>query len=177
MKDTYFYLPKEKYNRLATLFTEDSLKQVVKAAASFDIKGDFNSNYPAGPGTYFSGGGGLSSTSLDYAIFMQMLLNGGEYNGKRILSRSSVTMMTVSQYDKLNWPDNKMGLGFSIATEKSLASSPVSPGTFAWGGMFSSTYWIDPKEKIVAQLFLNQYPQSHGEIHDKFKVLVYQAIK
>lgn len=177
MKDTYFYLPKEKYNRLVTLYTEDSLKQVIKAAASFDIKGDFTTNYPATPGTYFSGGGGLSSTALDYAIFMQMLLNGGEYNGKRILSRSSVNMMTVSQYDKLNWPENKMGLGFSISTEKSVAVSPLSPGTFAWGGMFSSSYWIDPKEKIVAQLFLNQYPQSHGEIHDKFKVLVYQALK
>ncbi len=86
-------------------------------------------------------------------------------------------MMTMSQYDKINWPDNKMGLGFSVATEKSSANSPVSPGSFSWGGMFSSTYWIDPKEKIVAQLFLNQFPQSHGEIHSKFQVLVYQALK
>jgi CubicO group peptidase (beta-lactamase class C family) len=108
---------------------------------------------------------------------MQMLLNGGQYNGKRILSHSSVTMMTVSQYDKISWPDDKMGLGFRIHTEKSLASSPLSPGSYEWGGMFSSSYWIDPKEKIVAQLFLNQYPQSHGEIHDKFKTLVYSAIK
>lgn len=177
MKDTYFYLPKEKYNRLATLYTEDSMKLVVKAADVFDIKGDFNSNYPATKGTYFSGGGGLSSTAMDYAIFMQMMLNGGEYNGKRILSRASVNMMTVSQYDKINWPENKMGLGFSIATEKSMASSPVSPGTYAWGGMFSSSYWIDPKEKIIGQLFLNEFPQSQGEIHDKFKVMVYQALK
>ena len=177
MKDTYFYLPKEKYNRLATLYAEDSLKHVIKAQASFDVNGSINSNYPATAGTYFSGGGGLSSTALDYAIFMQMLLNNGEYNGKRILSRASVKMMTVSQYDKINWPENKMGLGFSIATEKSQAVSPLSPGSFEWGGMFSSSYWIDPKEKIVAQLFLNQFPQSHGEIHDKFKVLVYQAIK
>ena len=85
--------------------------------------------------------------------------------------------MTVRQDDKLNWPDTKMGLGFSISTEKSVANSPLSPGSFAWGGMFSSSYWIDPKEKIVAQLFLNEYPQSQGEIHDKFKVLVYQALK
>ena len=177
MKDTYFYLPKEKHNRLVTLYTEDSLKQVVKAADVFDIRGDFTSDYPNTEGTYFSGGGGLSSTAMDYAIFMQMLLNSGEYNGKRILSRASVNMMTVSQYDKLNWPDNKMGLGFGIHTEKSLANSPLSPGSYEWGGMFSSSYWIDPKEKIVAQLFLNQYPQSHGEIHDKFKILVYQAIK
>jgi CubicO group peptidase (beta-lactamase class C family) len=176
MKDTYFYLPKEKYNRLVTLYNEDSLKHVIKAPATFYIKGDFTSNYPATEGTYFSGGGGLSSTALDYAIFMQMLLNGGQYNGKRILSRAAVNMMTVSQYDT-NWPDTKMGLGFSLATEKSIANSPFSPGTFSWGGMFSSTYWVDPKEKIVAQLFLNQYPQSHGEIHDKFKILVYQALK
>ena len=177
MKDTYFYLPKEKHNRLAVLYTENEQKQIVKAPDHLNINGDFVSDYPNLAGTYFSGGGGLSSTAMDFAIFMQMLLNGGEYNGKRLLSRSAVTMMTVSQYDKLNWPDNKMGLGFSIATEKSLASSPLSPGSFSWGGMFSSSYWIDPKEKIVAQLFLNQYPQSHGEIHDKFKVLVYQAIK
>jgi len=177
MKDTYFYLPKEKYNRLATLYTEDSLKLVTKAADVMDINGAFNSNYPKTAGTYFSGGGGLSSTPLDYAIFMQMMLNGGEYNGKRILSRATVNMMTVSQYDKIDWPDNKMGLGFSINTEKSMASSPLSPGSYSWGGMFSSSYWIDPREKIVAQLFLNEYPQSQGEIHDKFKVLVYQALK
>ena len=178
MKDTYFYLPKEKYNRLATLYTEDSAKKVIKAAGHLDVNGDFDTNYPATEGTYYSGGGGLSSTALDYAIFMQMLLNGGEYNGKRILGRATVNMMTVSQYDKTNWSsDSKMGLGFSIATEKSIANSPVSPGSFSWGGMFSSTYWIDPKEKIVAQLFLNEFPQSQGEIHDKFKVLVYQALK
>ena len=177
MKDTYFYLPKEKQRRLATLYTEDSSKLVKKASDVFDVNGDVISNYPNIAGTYFSGGGGLSSTALDYAIFMQMLMNGGEYNGKRILSRASVNMMTVSQFDKINWPDTKMGLGFSINTEKSMASSPLSPGSYSWGGMFSSSFWIDPKEKIVAQLFLSEFPQSQGEIHDKFKVLVYQALR
>ena len=177
MKDTYFYLPKEKQQRLATLYTEDSSKLVKKAPDVFDVNGDVISNYPNMAGTYFSGGGGLSCTALDYAIFMQMLMNGGEYNGKRILSRASVNMMTVSQFDKINWPDTKMGLGFSINTEKSMASSPLSPGSYSWGGMFSSSFWIDPKEKIVAQLFLSEFPQSQGEIHDKFKVLVYQALR
>jgi len=177
MKDTYFYLPKEKYNRLATLYTEDSLKLVKKAPASLDLNGTVFSNYPVMEGTYFSGGGGLSSTAMDYAIFMQMLLNGGEYNGRRILSPASVKMMTVSQYEKIDWPENKMGLGFSIYTEKSAAVSPLSAGSYSWGGMFSSSYWIDPKEKIVAQLFLNEFPQSQGEIHEKFQVLVYQALK
>lgn len=176
MKDTYFYLPKEKYSRLVTLNTEDKNREVMTMKESLNLSGKINIDYPAAPGTYYSGGGGLSSTALDYAIFMEMLVNNGEYNGKRILSPFAVRMMTTSQYDKITWPDTKMGLGFSLYTDKSVARSPLSPGSFEWGGMFSSTYWIDPKEKLVAQLFLNQYPNSHGEIHDKFKVAVYQAL-
>jgi len=127
-------------------------------------------------GTYFSGGGGLSSTAYDYGIFMQMLLNGGEFNGKRLLSRTTIRMMTSNQIGDLAFGDDKFGLGFDIATEKTASRSPISVGTFSWGGMFSSSYWIDPKEKIVAQLFLQKYPDSHGEIHEKFKSVVYQAI-
>jgi len=177
MKDTYFYLPKEKRSRLATLYTEDSTtKRVKKNGESYQLNGTINVNYPDMDGTYYSGGGGLSSTAYDYSIFMQMLLNGGEYNGKRILSRASVRMMTTNQIGDLNIGDNKFGLGFGIATEKSVVNNPCSPGTFSWGGMFSSSYWIDPTEKIVAQFFLQQFPNSHGDIHDKFKALVYQAI-
>ncbi len=177
MKDTYFYLPPDKYARLVPLYVEDrSSGTVRKAPASLNINGEVTSNYPATRGTYFSGGGGLSSTAYDYAIFMQMMLNNGRYNGKQLLSPASVRMMTSSQFDKLDWPDTRFGLGFSLYTEKSAARSPLSPGSYEWGGMFSSTYWIDPQEKIVAQLFLNQYPNSHREIHDKFKMLVYAAI-
>jgi CubicO group peptidase (beta-lactamase class C family) len=85
-------------------------------------------------------------------------------------------MMTTNQIGDLNLGESKFGLGFGITTDKSVANSPASPGTFSWGGMFSSSYWIDPTEKIVAQLFLQQFPNSHGDIHDKFKALVYQAI-
>jgi CubicO group peptidase (beta-lactamase class C family) len=177
MSDTYFYLPKEKYNRLATLYAEDSTKHVVKMDESIELNGKMYRDYPAMAGTYYSGGGGLSSTAYDYAVFMQMLLNGGEYNGKRILSKSSIKMMTENQIGDLNVGDNKFGLGFGIYTEKGAGGTPVSPGSYDWGGMFSSSYWIDPKEKIVAQLFLNQLPNSHSEIHDKFKVLVYQALQ
>jgi CubicO group peptidase (beta-lactamase class C family) len=176
MKDTYFYLPPEKYKRLAMLYGEDSTKHIVKAQEQFSINGPFYRDYPAMKGTYFSGGGGLSSTAYDYAIFMQMLLNGGEYNGKRLLSRNTIRMMTVNQIGDLSLGDNKFGLGFELVTEKGSAHSPVPAGSFDWGGMFSSSYWIDPKEKIVAQLFLQLYPNSHADIHEKFKVLVYQAI-
>lgn len=173
MNDTYFYLPKEKYNRLAALYAEDSTKHVKKMDEYIDLNGKVYRDFPIMAGTYYSGGGGLSSTAYDYAIFMQMLLNGGEYNGKRILSRTSIRMMTQNQVGDLG----EFGLGFGIVTEKSAAKTPVSVGTFDWGGMFSSSYWIDPKEKIVAQLFLNQFPNSHGEIHNKFKALVYQALQ
>ena len=176
MKDTYFYLPKGKRNRLATLYSEDSTKHIIKDGETYELNGTMYVNYPNMNGTYYSGGGGLSSTAYDYSIFMQMLLNGGEYNGKRILSRSSIRMMTSNQIGDIDFGDDKFGLGFGIVTEKGAAKTPVSPGTFSWGGMFSSSYWIDPKEKIIAQFFLQQFPNSHGEIHDKFKILVYQAI-
>ena len=176
MKDTYFYLPKEKRNRLATLYTEDSTKHIIKDGETYELNGTIYVNYPDMDGTYYSGGGGLSSTAYDYSIFMQMLLNGGEYNGKRILSRSSIRMMTSNQIGDIDFGDDKFGLGFGIVTEKGAAKTPVSPGTFSWGGMFSSSYWIEPKEKIIAQFFLQQFPNSHGDIHEKFKALVYQAI-
>jgi len=173
MNDTYFYLPKEKYNRLAALYAEDSTKHVKKMEDYIDLNGRVYRDFPIMAGTYYSGGGGLSSTAYDYAIFMQMMLNGGEYNGKQILARNTVRMMTQNQIGDLG----EFGLGFGIVTEKNAAKTPVSVGTFDWGGMFSSSYWIDPKEKIVAQLFLNQFPNSHGEIHNKFKALVYQALQ
>lgn len=177
MRDTYFYLPKEKYSRLATLYTEDSTAHIKKMDEYMELNGKFYRDYPATEGTYYSGGGGLSSTAYDYAVFMQMLLNGGEYNGKRILSRNAVSLMTQNQIGDLNLGDNKFGLGFGILTEKGKAKTPVSVGSFDWGGMFSSSYWIDPKEKITGQLFINQFPNSHGDIHNKFKVLVYQALE
>ena len=176
MKDTYFYLPKEKRGRLATLYTEDSTKHIQKDGETFELNGTMYVNYPDMDGSYYSGGGGLSSTAYDYSIFMQMLLNGGEYNAKRILSRSTIRMMTANQIGDLDFGDDKFGLGFGLYTDKSAAKNPPSAGTFYWGGMFSSSYWIDPKEKIIAQFFLQQFPNSHGEIHDKFKALVYQAI-
>ncbi|HRO45419.1 serine hydrolase domain-containing protein [Agriterribacter sp.] len=177
MKDTYFYLPAEKQNRLATLYTEDDTRHIKKAAATMDINGTFYTNYPNMNGTYFSGGGGLASTAYDYAVFMQMLLNNGVYNGKRILSRNTIRMMTTNQIGDLRLGQgNTFGLGFELVTEKGSAFSPRSEGSYSWGGMFSSSYWIDPKEKIVAQLFLQLYPNSHGDIHEKFKVLTYQAL-
>lgn len=178
MNDTYFYLPKEKYHRLVHVYAEDSTGKL-SVMKDLGLGGNFTADYPAAPGTYFSGGGGLSSTALDYAIFMQMLLNGGIYNGKRILSPTTIRLMTTNQYDKINqeWPENQMGLGFGVYDERGVKNIAISVGSYDWGGMFSSSYWIDPTEKIVGQLFLNQLPNSHEEIHKKFKILTYAAVE
>jgi CubicO group peptidase (beta-lactamase class C family) len=179
MKDTYFFLPKEKQNRLVSLYSEDSTGKVVKMPSKIWLNGDLYRDYPNFNGTYYSGGGGLSSTIYDYAIFLQMLLNGGTYNGKRILSKSSVRMMTMNQIGDVGRGGvnpNKFGLGFGITTERGSSLIPVNTGTFEWGGMFATTYWVDPKEKLVALIYRNIYPTRVPGFSDKFKVLVYQSL-
>jgi CubicO group peptidase (beta-lactamase class C family) len=178
MKDTYFYIPKEKQNRLAMLHTEDLTKHVINTPEMITVNGTFYRDYPSlDNGSFYSGGGGLVSTAYDYAIFMQMLLNNGEYNGKHILSRNSIRLMTSNQLGDGIVRAAKFGLGFQVVTESDQARNTVSLGTFSWGGMFASSYWIDPKEKIVAQFVLQQYPFSRGELAEKFKVAVYQALQ
>ena len=172
MNDTYFYLPKDRQNRLATLYTEDSTKTIRKQTVRYGLSPD----YPKAAGTYFSGGAGLSSTLADYAVFLQMLLNGGDYNGKRFLSPTTVRLITSNQIGDLNLGTNKFGLGFGITTERGSAQLPVSEGTYEWGGYFGTAYWVDSKEGIVGLIYTQKSPNSYGDLPDKFKVLVYQAI-
>jgi CubicO group peptidase (beta-lactamase class C family) len=175
MNDTYFYLPEEKQNRLVTVYTEDAAHKPVKWAQN-TVSG-IDVNYPLAQGTYFSGGAGLSSTISDYAAFLHMLLNNGKYKGKRILAERTVDLMTTNQIGDLNLGQDKFGLGFEITTENGEARLGVTEGSFSWGGFFGTTYWADPKEELVCLLFCQQYPISHGEIGDKFRVLVYSALE
>jgi CubicO group peptidase (beta-lactamase class C family) len=175
MKDTYFYLPKEKQNRLVSLYTHTN-GQLKEADPITQINGTFYRDFPNMNLQMFSGGGGLSSTIMDYGIFLQMMLNGGEYNGKRILSRNTVRMMTQNQIGDLSNGVNKFGLGFGITTERGSARIPTNIGTFDWGGMFATIYWVDPKERLVGLFFQNAYPTEHGDVAERFKILTYQAI-
>ncbi|MBP9927007.1 MAG: beta-lactamase family protein [Cyclobacteriaceae bacterium] len=171
MSDTYFNVPEEKANRLVNFFQEDStgLKKYVTA-----LGGDMN--FPLRKKSYFSGGGGLSSTIYDYAVFLQMLLNNGEYNGQRYLSRNTVRMMTMNQIGDLTLGDNKFGLGFEIVSDKGSSLFPNQEGTFSWGGAFSTTYWVDPKEKMVVLLYRQMWGQHGSDVDQTYKVLVYQAL-
>jgi CubicO group peptidase (beta-lactamase class C family) len=105
-----------------------------------------------------------------------MVMNGGEYNGKRLLSPTTVRMALMNQIGDLNVGNNKFGLGFSLNTAKSAARLPVSEGAFEWGGYFGTNYWADPKEGIVALIYTQKVPSSYGDLNDKFRVMVYQAI-
>jgi len=176
MNDTYFALPKAKQNRLATVYTEDPKSKLIKPWKDGAFPGA-TINYPINNNGYFAGGAGLVSTSKDYGIFLQMLLNGGIYNGKRILSEKSVVMMTTNQIGKIPFTDNTFGLGFEVVTEKGSKKFGQSVGSYSWGGFFGSNYWVDPKKKIVAQIYVQQWPFSHGEIANKFKQIIYQAVK
>jgi len=133
-------------------------------------------DYPLRKKTYFSGGGGLSSTIYDYGVFLQMLLNGGQYNGVRILSRNSVRMMTMNQIGDLSLGENKFGLGFSIVTDSSSRLFPSQVGTYAWGGAFSTMYFVDPIEKMVVLLYRQMWGTHGPDIDNTFRVLVYQAL-
>ena len=176
MKDTYFYVPSEKASRLVNLYREDSTGQLVKAEGNM-LNGPTVSDYPLINNTYYSGGAGLSSTIYDYAVFLQMLLNNGMYNGKRLLSRNTVRIMTMNQIGDIPFrSDDKFGLGFQVITEKSSGRTPAQAGTFSWGGAFATSYWVDPKEKLVLLFYRQLQGSTHGDMVEKFRALVYQAI-
>ena len=174
MKDTYFNLPASKADRLATVYTEDSLHKIIPWSHTFR---NIDPDYPTMKKHYFSGGAGLSSTAFDYAIFMQMLLNGGKYNGHQILSKRTVEMMTSGQLKDGMFGDDNMGLGFGLTLEKSAAKGPRNAGSFAWGGYYGTTYWADPKAKLVCLFMTQQNPNSHGDVEAKFEAILYSSLK
>ena len=175
MKDTYFYIPAEKSSRLVNLYQEDSLGRLEKSDGNM-LNGPTVVNFPLIKSTYYSGGAGLSSTAFDYAVFLQMLLNGGKYDGKQLLSRNSVRMMTMNQIGDLSLGTDKFGLGFQIVTERGSARTPANEGTFSWGGAFATSYWVDPKEKMVLIFYRQLQGGSHGDVVEKFRALVYSAL-
>lgn len=176
MKDTYFLVPKEKATRLVNLYREDSTGKMVKATGNMLNGKTITPNYPLEASTYYSGGAGLSSTIYDYAVFLQMLLNNGVYNGKRIISRNAVRMMTMNQIGDLSRGDDKFGLGFQVVTERGSARTPAQAGTFSWGGAFATSYWVDPKEKMVMLFYRQLQNTTKGEVVEKFRALTYAAI-
>ena len=181
MKDTWFNLPPEKGKRLVNFFSGDAAGNIKKQASVFG--GALDMNYPLQKTDYFSGGGGLVSTLYDYAILLQMFLNGGEYNGVRILAPSTLRMMTMNQIGDLHptFGDhadvNKFGFGFYIISDEGSKFGPSLPGTYSWGGVFSTSYWVDPKEDMLVLAYEQIWGPYVVNTAAAFKPLVYQAIE
>jgi CubicO group peptidase (beta-lactamase class C family) len=180
MKDTWFNLPQGKGSRLVNFFMGDSTGTIKKSATSFG--GALDMNYPLKKTSYFSGGGGLVTTAYDYAVFLQMLLNGGEYNGVRILAPSTVRLMTENQigdlHPNIGGPSdvNSFGFGFYIVSDKGSKLGPSQEGTYSWGGVFSTGYWVDPKEDMLVLIYRQIWGPYVGNTDKQFRPLVYQAI-
>lgn len=174
MKDTYFYLPDEKADRLV------SVQQKVNGAWEKYPVTFYDPEYPVeGAKALFSGGGGLSSTAKDYAVFLQMYLNGGEYNGVRLLSRTTVRSIMGNQMENI-WGENAdsyYGLTFSVLTDKGQNKGGLgSEGTFNWGGYFNTQYFADPHENIIGIIMKQTQGPTNDETGWKFRQMVFQTI-
>ena len=174
MNDSYFNLPATKSARLPTVYTEDRNQKLIEWSPTYR---NLDPNYPVIPKTYFSGGAGLSSTAFDYAIFLQMLLNHGVYNGKQILGRRTAELMLSPQLADNIFGDDNFSLGFAIVSEKSANLKMPNMGSFSWGGYYGTTYWADPQEQMICLIMTQQTPNSHGDYVDKIRNIIYGSLK
>ena len=174
MNDTWFYLPAEKANRLVSVQQKNEKGEWSRYPATF-----YDPEYPVkGAKSFFSGGGGLSSTAKDYANFLQMYLNGGELNGIRILSRTTIRTILSNQSGSLfGESDEFFGLAFSVVTPKGEDKGENnSAGTFEWGGYFNTQYFADPKEKVIGILMKQTQGPDSDNTGWKFRQLISQAL-
>jgi CubicO group peptidase (beta-lactamase class C family) len=183
MRDTAFYVSEDKADRLAALYQYDPStggKTCVEAATKMATR------QPRA----LSGGGGLYSTSYDYWRFLQMLENGGELDGVRLVSPTTLDLMTMNHlpgntdittfgrtlgeevfYDGLGF-----GLGFSVVVDQARTRVACPVGTYGWGGMASTAFWVDPVEEITTTFFTQLLPSTTHPIRPYLRSLVYQSI-
>lgn len=171
MRDTHYNVPQDKVNRVAAIYRPDENGKAVLAT-----KPQFRE-----PTTYFPGVAGLSGTASDYFKFCQMLLNGGEYNGQRLLGRMTVNTM-ISNHIGTDKPvyirgnGFGFGLGFGILLDPSKTPDALSVGSFMWGGAQGTIFWIDPQEDLIGILLIQMSPYNHLNIRPLFSVVVTQAV-
>ena len=182
MKDTSFYLTEDKINRFPTLYRPVLEKGKWKLSVAEKPE---TSEKVTGPKTYFEaggGGGGVLSTAADYARFAQMLLNGGELDGVRILGRKTVELMTSSHTGDMFLPLPGPGFGFGMGVGVYKGGDiPImrSIGTYGWSGAAGTTYFADPKEDLIcvcfSQVFMHQV-MGDNTYQEEFERLVYQSL-
>jgi CubicO group peptidase (beta-lactamase class C family) len=177
LKDTHFYLPQSKLDRFVANYQPDSANgnriKLVEAPNA-------ESRYVKEPHIYFSGAGGLVSTAADYVRFHQMMLNGGELEGARLLGRKTVELMTTNHIGDLPvWltgPGYGFGLGYSVVKDIGRSGQPGSVGQYGWGGAFCTYFQVDPVEELIGIVMTQVRPYDHINIRQEFWVLANQAI-
>ncbi len=171
MSDTYFYLPRDKADRLAVVYGSGPDGKIVKAPDGARGQG----HYVDGPRKSFSGGAGLVSTARDYASFLEALRNGGALGKARILSPHAVRLMTTNQIGDLKSPRG-LGFGYGFETHDRYGVSGMSSvGSWGWGGAYGTWYRVDPQERLTIVLMLQMIP-NNTDIREKFSNLLYQAL-
>jgi CubicO group peptidase (beta-lactamase class C family) len=175
MNETGFYVTdKAKQSRISEPFPND--RQIGLGASIGD---------PRVEGKWQSGGGGMVSTTMDYARFLQMMLNGGSLNGKRILSPKTVAYMTsdhlssaVATDGPLYFPGPAYGFGLGFAVRRTLGGSPEdgSVGDYTWNGVAGTNFWVDPKEDMFV-VFMITSPRARGHYMTVIRNMVYAAIE
>jgi CubicO group peptidase (beta-lactamase class C family) len=181
MRDTHFYLPPEKVARLATVYGAARTAGGWALTRAPDGPGmQTQGQYVEGPRRSFSGGAGLLSTARDYGRFLQAMLNGGELDGVRILSPTTVDLMTRNHvgplYAQSGSPGMGFGLGFSVRLDPGAAGVHGSVGEYGWGGAYHSSYWVDPLEGLVVVYFTQANPAAGRDDHAALRSLVYAAV-
>jgi CubicO group peptidase (beta-lactamase class C family) len=175
MADTGFYVPQEKWERLATLYAPNEDKTIRRSTAPPQ------ESYKK-PAILLYGGAGLVSTAMDYARFVQMLLNGGELDGARILSRKTVELMSANHLGDMPRTGNLLpaGIGFGLTFAVNLGPGKNgnigSEGEYYWGGAAGTRFWIDPKEQMIGVFMIQILPHTGLTYGSQFRQLAYQAI-
>jgi CubicO group peptidase (beta-lactamase class C family) len=178
MKDTYFYLPADKVDRLATAYTYFDGKGLGRFPDKPIAEGTliYSADYPYnGPRKLFSGGAGLCGTAMDYARFCQMMLGGGRLGDVRLLSRKSVELMSHDQLGRID-AERGFGLGFGVDGAKGPLPEIGTPGSFNWGGFFYTAFVIDPKEDMIVISMAQLHPTGDLALDAEVKVLAYQSL-
>jgi len=177
MTDTHFYLPASKLHRFAASYQPDEKNgNKIKLVEAPNAE----SRWVKEPHNYFSGAGGLVSTAADYVRFHQMMLNGGELDGARILGRKTVELMTTNHIGDLPiWltgPGYGFGLGYRVVKDIGVTGQAGSVGAYGWGGAFCTYFDVDPKEELISVMMTQVRPYNHINIRQEFMALANQAI-
>lgn len=180
MVDTDFYVPAEKVNRLAQVYTSEELYNI-RPFAPAEVMGIADVTTPT---RCPIGGGGLISTLADYLAFCNCLINNGKYDGGRLLSRKSIEWMTANHlpgsimpiYMGLDQLDHGFGLGFRVTMHAGQCRKLSSVGEYGWGGAANTYFWIDPAEDFIGLMMTQHMPKLPYSATDIFRNLAYQAI-